>query len=281
MEKVSFVVDKESKLEKFLLEKGIDFVSVKTMLRAKDVKVNGKRVNSNCLLASKDLVECFMSSNKNVTPKKDTNIEIIFSDDNVAIVNKPKGVECCGINGLEGLLGLIPVHRLDRNTTGLVVFAKNDKAKIELENVFKDRLIQKKYVCEVVGDSNFDGRIYTAYLFKDAKKARVIISPVKKDKYIQIQTRFLTVKHGVRSSMVECDLLTGKTHQIRAHLAYLGHAIVGDGKYGKNEDNKFFKEKTQKLCCNQIIFGKLSAECLKNLSTKTFDVLPYWEEISG
>lgn len=280
MEKISFVVDKETKLEKFLLQKGIDFVSIKTMLRAKDVKINGKRVNSNCLLAPKDTVECFMSKSS-PSPKTDRNIEIIFSNDNVAIVNKPKGIECCGINGLEGFLGLIPVHRLDRNTTGLVVFAKNDNARIALEKVFKDRLIEKKYICEVVGDSDFDGKIYTAYLFKDAKKSRVIISSEKKDKYVQIQTKFLTIKHGIRSSMVECELLTGKTHQIRAHLAYLGHAIVGDGKYGKNEDNKFFKEKTQKLCCNKITFGKLNADCLKDLSGKTFDILPYWEEISG
>ena len=279
MNKDVFVVSSNISLQKFLLGKGFSFASIKKMLKGKDIKVNGARTSKDIMLCSGDSVECYYVEGT-VSPKK-VDVEIVYQDDNILVVCKPKGIETCGENGLEGVLGVIAVHRLDRNTAGLEIFAKNQKAKEELELVFKQKLVSKRYICEVIGDSNFDGRTYEAYLFKDAKKSQVIVSGEKKTGYTLIQTKFLTVRHGVKSSMVECQLITGKTHQIRAHLAYLGHAIVGDGKYGKNEINKAFKEKTQKLFCKELSFKEFDFESLKGISGKTFSHRPYWEENNG
>ena len=279
MNKDVFVASSNISLQKFLLGKGFSFASIKKMLKGKDIKVNGARTSKDIMLCSGDSVECYYVEGT-VSPKK-VDVEIVYQDDNVLVVCKPKGIETCGEYGLEGVLGVIAVHRLDRNTAGLEIFAKSQKAKEELELVFKQKLVSKKYICEVVGDSNFDGRVYEAYLFKDAKKSQVIVSGEKKTGYTLIQTKFLTVRHGVKSSMVECQLITGKTHQIRAHLAYLGHAIVGDGKYGKNEINKAFKEKTQKLFCKELSFKEFDFESLKGISGKTFSHRPYWEENNG
>ena len=277
MNKDVFEVNGNISLQKFLLGKGFSFASIKKMLKNKDIKVNGIRTSKDLLLSSGDSIECYYLDES--LSQKRIDIEKVFEDENVLVVNKPKGIETCGEYGLERVLGAIAVHRLDRNTAGLEIFAKNQIVRDDLEQVFRQKLVSKKYVCEVVGDTNFDGRIYEAYLFKDAKKSQVILSSEKKQGYTLIQTRFLTIRHGVRSSMVECELLTGKTHQIRAHLAYLGHAIIGDGKYGKNEINKAFKEKSQKLFCKELSFKALSFDSLSNISGKTFSHKPYWEEL--
>ena len=105
-------------------------------------------------------------------------------------------------------------------------------------------------------------------MFKNAKKG-----------LIEIKTGFKTLKSTPTSSLVECDLLTGKTHQIRAHLAYLGHAIIGDGKYGKNEDNKKFKKKSQQLYCYYIKLNGLKSP-LEYLNGREFKKLPSWAKFN-
>ena len=153
--------------------------------------------------------------------------------------------------------------------------AKNFEAKQELEKIFKQKQIQKKYICEVLGDTNFKGEIFSAHLFKDSKKAIVKIYDKEVKGSQQILTKFKTIKHGQRTSIVECELLTGKTHQIRAHLAYLGHAILGDEKYGNKNENKLLKENKQKLFCYYLKFLNVSG-ILSYLKNKEFKILPDW-----
>ena len=275
MKKLVFVVRENCELKKFLQSEGIDFLCMQKLLRKKDVKVNGKRISKSVQLEVGDNVECFVEEKK-----KQWQIERLFEDENIAIIDKPCGVETCGENSVESALSLFAVNRLDRNTSGVMVFAKNITAKSGLEKVFKNSLVEKYYLCEVVGKSNFNGEIFKAYLFKDAKKSRVLVSDIKKTNYVEILTQFETIKNGGKSSIVLCKLLTGRTHQIRAHLAHLGFPIVGDNKYGNKVVNKTFEANNQRLECVKLKFKDLNnenaltgaeKETLKNVSGRSFE----------
>ncbi len=275
MKKLVFVVRENCELKKFLQSEGIDFLCMQKLLRKKDVKVNGKRISKSVQLEVGDNVECFVEEKK-----KQWQIERLFEDENIAIIDKPCGVETCGENSVESALSLFAVNRLDRNTSGVMVFAKNITAKSGLEKVFKNSLVEKYYLCEVVGKSNFNGEIFKAYLFKDAKKSRVLVSDIKKTNYVEILTQFETIKNGGKSSLVLCKLLTGRTHQIRAHLAHLGFPIVGDNKYGNKAVNKTFEVNNQRLECVELKFKDLNnenaltgaeKETLKNVSGRSFE----------
>ena len=275
MKKLEFVTKENCELKKFLQGKGIDFLCVQKLLRKKDIKINGKRISKNVQLDVGDRVECFVEE-----VKKDLQIERLFEDECVAVIDKPCGVETCGENSVESVLSMFAVNRLDRNTSGVMIFAKNLTAKSGLEKVFKNSLVEKFYLCEVVGKSHFAGEIFSGYLFKDARKSRVIVSDTKKTNYVEILTQFETVKNGEKSSLVMCKLLTGRTHQIRAHLAHLGFPIVGDNKYGNKSTNKTFGANVQRLDCVKLVFKNLNDEhfltgeekvALKNISGRSFE----------
>ncbi len=275
MKKLEFVAKENCELKKFLQGMGLDFLCVQKLFRKKDIKVNGKRVSKNIQIGARDKVECFVEETK-----KNIYIERFFEDDNVIVVDKPSGMETCGENSVESVLSAFAVNRLDRNTSGVMIFAKNLTAKSGLEKVFKNSLVEKYYLCEVVGKSHFEGKICKAYLFKDAKKSMVIVSDNLKPNYVEILTQFETVKVGEKNSLVMCKLLTGRTHQIRAHLAHLGHPVVGDNKYGNKATNRTFGADTQRLECVKLSFKDLKNEqCLteeekeelKNISGKSFE----------
>lgn len=273
MEKKAFIVDGDIQLVKFLQSKGCDFVAVKRLLRQKDVKVNSIRTNKDILLKRADKVEVYLR------PRSHDNslaIDKIYEDDYVLVVNKRPHIETCGIGGIEGRLGVIAVHRLDRNTSGLMVFAKTERARAALDRAFKQRSIVKKYLCLVHGDTHFNGETFRAYLVKDSKKSRVYVFDSPRAGSKEILTQFRTMRHGVFDSVVECNLLTGRTHQIRAHLAFLSHFIIGDNKYGDKEINRGYGQNVQLLSCTELAFPIFEEESLKGISGKTFNITPTW-----
>lgn len=152
---------------------------------------------------------------------------------------------------------IFPCHRLDRNTTGLTVFAKNEKSQNILFDKFKNHEIEKHYICRVYGIPKEKHKILNAFLFKDTKKSMVYINDTAKKGYQNIITEYSVISSNKleNTSILEIILHTGRTHQIRAHLAHIGYPIVGDGKYGINEVNKKFKCKTQNLCSYLIKFN--------------------------
>lgn len=250
------IVEKDKKLVTFLQDFGFTYADVNKMLRNKDVKVNGKVERNNVLLCCGDKVVFYYQNT--MLEKK---YEIVFQDEQVLIVYKFAGIETAGEKGLESILNVIAVHRLDRNTEGLIVFAKNQSSAKLLEKAFKHNLVHKFYLAEVVGCFQTDKQ-YNAFLVKDSENSNVKIYDKEIKGAVAISTRVKTVKAGSESSLVEVELLTGKTHQIRAHLAYLGHPIIGDGKYGKNENNKKFQVFKQKLACFLIKFDYIGISSL-------------------
>ncbi|MGN1201602.1 MAG: RluA family pseudouridine synthase [Candidatus Caccovivens sp.] len=267
MNKKLIIVEKDKKIVNLIQDFGFSFADVNKMLRNKDVKVNEKNVKENVSVKIGDEVVFFYSDD--MLQKK---YEVVFEDDDVIVVYKGAGIESDGEKGLETVLKAIAVHRLDRNTEGLMVFAKNPKVADLLLSAFKKKLVHKTYVTEVVGHFDVEQK-FTAYLVKDSENSKVWIDDKKSRNATEIQTFIKTLKAGKESSLLEVELITGKTHQIRAHLAYLGHAIIGDGKYGKNEDNKKFQQNHQKLACFRLKFDFVG---IKNLNFVEFKKEPKW-----
>ena len=228
-------------------------------LRQKDIRINGKRINTDCTIYVGDELSIYIADNL-LFPS--INLEIIYEDDNILIVNKPNNIEVVGENSLTSLINtkfssnnIMPCHRLDRNTTGLVLFAKNKEALDILFNKFKNHEIKKFYKALVYGIPKVKNARLEAFLFKDTKNSIVYISDTFKKGYQKIITSYKVLEEFPNNtSLLDVEIETGKTHQIRAHLAHIGYPIVGDGKYGINSVNKKLGYKYQQLCSYKLQF---------------------------
>lgn len=235
----------------------ISYSLIQKLFRNKDIKINGLRVNKDTVVDVGDEI-CFFV--KDDVIKK---IEIIYEDDNLAIVFKRRGIETVSEDS-EDLLSLVAkqlnqqcfaVHRLDRNTEGLVIFAKNETAKKELDVAFKNRTIEKFYLTFVYGLFGKKQDNMIAYLKKDSAKSLVYISDKDQKGFEKIQTNYKVIHEFENASIVEVELVTGKTHQIRAHFSHIGHFVIGDEKYGDSNINKIFGKRYQCLCAYKIMFN--------------------------
>lgn len=272
MKKLTIKIKKNSKIKDFLLNYGFSSQQANKILKNRDVKKDGKRLGADDELLAGDEVVVFCEE------LPEPKFKILFEDENVIVLSKGAKIEVQGKDSLEKLIpGSIAVHRLDRNTTGVMIMAKNTAAESSLKAAFKAGNIEKLYVCEVYGKPDFRGEKREAYLVKDSERSEVKVFKNYVQKAVKIATSFETVKVGAETSIVKVKLHTGKTHQIRAHLAFLGYPIIGDGKYGNNKINKKFKQNYQKLHCFSLKIEKIDKN-LENLKNKAFIDKPEWAE---
>lgn len=281
---IEFICDKdEDRLLKLISRNypDIPYSKLNMLLRKKDIRVNGKRVNDNITVRKDDAVQLYVSQ---VEENRSSDVKLFYIDDNILIVDKAQDIEVEGANSLTSVLEkehkfVRPCHRLDRNTGGLVVFALNQKAYDDMLRAFADRSIQKQYLALCVGAFKEKKARLNAFLFKDRKKSTVYISDRNGKGYMPITTDYEVIDEFNGLSMVKIDLITGRTHQIRAHMAYIGHCVLGDGKYGKEEFNNKYNAKKQQLFCYKLAFNFDKKSPLNYLNALNFENKLYREDL--
>ena len=201
-------------------------------LRKKDIRINNLRTSENSILHTGDEVRLYISDTF-LFPS----FSVVYEDDYILAIDKPKGIEVLGNNSLTSLLQkdycfIAPCHRLDRNTEGIILFAKSESILEILLDKFKSHEVIKMYKCKVYGILKKKHDILKSYLFKDSKKSMVYVSDKLEKGYKEIITEYRVLEENVKEnfSILEVLLHTGRTHQIRAHLSHIGHPIIGDRK---------------------------------------------------
>lgn len=260
------------------LSKGKFFKS----LRNKDIKINEKRVNKDIILNDKDEIKLYISDNILFNlPQK---LDYIYDDQNIAIIFKPQGIlsndetKNSDEPTLESLVkkenpNYIICHRLDRNTAGLVIFAKNDIAYASILSGFKNNSIIKEYIAYVSG-SNFKNKEETLNQYISLNKkdgiSKIYEKNNEKNSLKSITTSYEVIYTNTKRdySILKVFIHNGKTHQIRAVLSNISHPIIGDSKYGKNEINKKFNKYRQLLFAVKYKFNFDSSSKLSYLNNK-------------
>ena len=198
---------------------------------------------------------------KKALKEKEPDNPNIFEDENILIINKPSGIsrdqQADGATSIEswGIAhDAFIVHRLDQQASGLLIMAKNEDIKLVLEDALANKTIVNSYQCLVYGVPHLNHAILQAYLIKDAKRGEVRVTNTNREFAKQIVTEYDVIQARGDSSRLLVTLHTGRTHQIRAHLAFNGHPILGDDKYGSREANRLLKYKRLMLAATSMEF---------------------------
>ena len=244
------------------------------LLKRGDIKVNGVRVRSDLSLAAGDEVIFY------TTPQEEGRIShtVIYEDGNILVADKLGGVSSEALfSELSGCGNYYPVHRLDRNTVGLIVLAKNGPTEEALIAAFKERAVDKTYLCLCKNGFKESRAVLTAYLKKNAEAGKVRVYATPEQDRVKVVTEYEVVKSYGDYCLVKVILHTGKTHQIRAHLAFIGCPVLGDEKYGDFALNKKYCATRQILVAKSLSFnltGELAYLNGKQFTSNFFPRLP-------
>ena len=213
-----------------------------TLMKNKEIRVNGKRVDKDVFLQEGDVVSYFLTKKQEEKPA----FHVVYEDERVLVVDKESGVNSEAVfSALQRVRPCYFIHRLDRNTKGLLIFSLDERAESSLLSAFKERRVEKKYHALCFGALEKSEVVLTAYLKKEGGKSLVRVFDKKVNGAETIITEYKVLERMGDKMLVEVTLHTGKTHQIRAHLAHVGCPIVGDMKYGftaKNKENNVARQ---------------------------------------
>lgn len=283
-------------------------------IRTKRIKVNGRRAEISTRLKEGDTVEAYINDEffVSVQPKYDflsapAKLDIVYEDENILLADKKQGLlvhpdkneygdtliariqHCLYDRGEyrprdENSFRPALANRIDRNTGGIVIAAKNAESLRILCDKIKYREIEKKYLAVIHGIPKKKTDLLEGYLEKNEDKNKVFLKSGKTDSSLTIKTRYTVLESRAGLSLVEVELLTGRTHQIRAHMASIGHPLLGDGKYGKSAADKKMGFDKQALYSYSLKFDfKTDAGILNYLNGKRFTVKEVWfaEQLFG
>ena len=295
MKEIIFNENKSKRLDIYINEKFplIRLNHLNKFVRQNKVKVNGAKAASGQKLEKGDIINLYLNDDMFIQPDKDnaflfasSQVEILYEDDNLFVVNKPSGISVISDDWQEfdtltnrikhyyhknNLGGNYPqlCHRIDTGTSGIVVLAKNEKALSFMFDMFRDKQLKKKYICAVKNNPKIKDGIYKAYLTKNSQRGFVTVSDKPLNKASQdIETGIKTLDSFDGYKLLDINLFTGRTHQIRAHMAYMSMNVLGDSKYGDNNLNRKLKLKYQLLCSYHLKFGRIEDADFEYLSYK-------------
>jgi 23S rRNA pseudouridine955/2504/2580 synthase len=251
---------------------GLSYNRLAALLRKGEIRVNGKKVYEDVAVERGDEIMIFAGAARPA---------VVYEDVNILAAYKRKGIKSDGGDGFEGEIrragysDAVLCHRLDTNTDGIVLFSKNDCAEKEIFRAFKEHKIEKKYLALVYGIFRDEG-MKTAYLSRDGDgeegTVRVSSEYFKGGESISTGFSRLETFENQGLSLLDITLITGKTHQIRAHLKHLGYFVLGDGKYGDERINRRFKVAKQQLTAYGIRFFFGEESLLEYLNEKKIEL---------
>lgn len=302
--------DSGQRLDKFML-KTVPRLPQSMMYKAirnKRIKLNGKRAEISSRLCEGDTVQMYLNDEFfDSAPETEfmsvtSALNVLYEDGNILLLDKKNGmvVHEDNDNTADTLINRVKrylydkgeydpnaensfapalCNRLDRNTGGIVIAAKNAESLRILNQKIRDREMEKYYLCITVGVPPKKSDTLTAYLEKDSASNTVKVTDRKSSTNKTIVTSYRVIRDNGKLALVEIKLGTGRTHQIRAHMAHIGCPLLGDGKYGINRINKEYKVKTQALYSYRLRFDfSTESGCLAYLDGKEFRAEKVWFE---
>ena len=249
------VIDNDGiRIDKYLLDKlDISRNKIQKLINDNNILVNGKSVKASYIVRVDDLIECdFLYKEKIDILHEDIPLDIVYEDDDLLVVNKPSGMvvhpavgnyshtlvnalmyHCNNLSQVNGVIRPGIVHRIDADTSGLLLVAKNDMAHVDLAKQISEKSVKREYIALVDGVIKEDTATIDAPIGRDVKNRKKMC--VTADNSKDAITNIRVIERYKNSTLITCSLLTGRTHQIRVHMNYIGHSVINDPVYGSKK----------------------------------------------